>query len=102
METIAEEIHLIGLKLAELVKAETEAKLTRERVAAQLDTLIRQGSDKKPTEAAIANSVKLHPEMETAEAVLVAATYAKDVARADYEYVRTKKEIMLASSRNVS
>jgi hypothetical protein len=84
-----------AVKYADLKRAEGEAKLARERVAAQLDTIIRSSGEKKPTEAAIANTIKLHPEMEAAEATLLEASHALDKAKAHLEFVRAVKDTSL-------
>lgn len=95
IKNIPENLLDAAIKYADLKRAEGEAKLARERVAAQLDTLIRNSGEKKPTEAAIANTIKLHPEMEAAETALLEASHALDKAKAQLEFVRAVKDTSL-------
>lgn len=95
LKNIPEMLLDAAVKYADLKRAESEAKLARERVAAQLDTIIRNSGEKKPTEAAIANTIKLHPEMEAAETVLVEASHALDLAKAHLEHVRAVRDTSL-------
>lgn len=95
LKNIPEALLDAAIKYADLKRAEGEAKLARERVAAQLDTIIRNSGDKKPTEAAIANTIKLHPEMEAAETSLLEASHALDKAKAQLEFIRAVKDTSL-------
>lgn len=87
-----------GLLLAEAKKAEALAKLAKEKTSSELDALAREslGGEKKPTEAAIANWIKIHPSMQNAEQHLVDAGYELDKVRASYETLKAKKDILLA------
>lgn len=95
LKNIPEALLDAAIKYADLKRAEGEAKLTRERISAQLDTIIRNSGDKKPTEAAIANTIKLHPEMEAAESTLLEASHALDKAKAQLEFIRAIKDTSL-------
>lgn len=95
LKNIPEALLDAAVKYADLKRAEGEAKLARERVAAQLDTLIRNSGEKKPTEAAIANTIKLHPEMEAAETALLEASHALDKVKAQLEFIRAVKDSSL-------
>ncbi len=95
IKNIPENLLDAAVKYADLKRAEGEAKLARERVAAQLDIIIRNSGEKKPTEAAIASSIKLHPEMEVAEATLLEASHALDKAKAHLEFIRAVKDTSL-------
>jgi hypothetical protein len=95
IKDIPSNILLAVTKYADLKRAEGEAKLARERVAAQLDTIIRNSGEKKPTEAAIANTIKLHPEMEAAETTLLEASHALDKAKAELEFIRAVRDTAL-------
>lgn len=95
IKNIPENLLDAAIQYADLKRAEGEAKLTRERVAAQLDTIIRNSGEKKPTEAAIANTIRLHPEMEAAETALLEASHALDKAKAHLEFVRALRDTSL-------
>jgi hypothetical protein len=95
LKNIPEALLDAAIKYADLKRTEGEAKLTRERILAQLDTIIRNTGEKKPTEAAIVNTIKIHPEMEGAETALLEASHALDKAKAQLEFIRAVRDASL-------
>lgn len=86
-----------GQNLAHRKHEEVEAKQARDILAAELDARARDAlaGDKKPTEAAIAAWVKVHPDMQNAEAALAEAAFQVDDTRAMVEALHAKKEMLI-------
>ena len=88
-----------AIKYGDARRAESEAKLARDIRTVDLDTLVRNSGEKKPTEAAIANFIKGHPEMIEAEQNLINASHKLDIARAELERIRAVRDVALASAK---
>lgn len=99
IKNIPEAILAAAVKYGDARRAESEAKLARDIKAVDLDTLVRNSGEKKPTENAISNFIKGHPEMIDAEKSLILATHALDVARAELERVRAVRDVALVTSK---
>lgn len=86
-----------GAKLAFAKQTEALAKLAKEVMAADLDTLAREAlaGDKKPTEATVAAWITRHPSMQEAEKAMIAATFEFDRVRAVFEALRAKRDMLV-------
>lgn len=86
-----------GEVVAACRQGESMAKLTRDAQAADLDAIARETliGDKKPTEASIHAWVTRHPAMQSAETQLVEATYRLDQAKAVYDALRSKRDMLV-------
>ena len=86
-----------GQRVAEARQGESFCKMARDVQAADLDTLAREAlaGDKKPTEAMIAAWVTKHPAMQGTEQHLIAATFELDRAKAIYDALRSKRDMLV-------
>lgn len=86
-----------GEKVAAARREESMAKMQRDVQAADLDTMGREvlALEKKPTEAMVASWVTRHPVMQSAEKALIDASFELDRAKAIYDALRSKRDMLV-------
>lgn len=99
IKNIPDAILAAAIEYGNARRAESEARLARDIKAVDLDTLVRNSGEKKPTEAAITNFIKGHPEMLEAEQSLIVASHKLDMVRAELERIRAVRDVALSTSK---